>query len=324
MRKLAVLAVAIIVLATIGASYQLSANLVKTSNVVKIGYIPLALSLPVFVAEENGYFGSEGVKYGLVEMESTDSILKALVNNEIDAAFEVSLAPVLAFEEKNPNSIKIFSVSSLTTDKPFDSILVKPNSDIRSLKGLEGKKLGIFPGETGRVLTVLFKNFLKYKNVDSDKITFVKLLPDGQLESLNSGSVDAVLTFEPTVTQIIEELGARRLYGSFLANQLNYNPQGAAIFTTEFLKDNPEYAKKIMNVFDEAVNYRRLNEAGTRKILAGALDIDTNVADNMVLFEMVKNSEVNKEAVQAYIILLYKTDLLGKKLDAYKLVYSGS
>ena len=118
MRKLAVLAVAIIVLATIGASYQLSANLVKTSNVVKIGYIPLALSLPVFVAEENGYFGSEGVKYELVEMESTDSILKALVNNEIDAAFEVSLAPVLAFEEKNPNSIKIFSVSSLTTDKP--------------------------------------------------------------------------------------------------------------------------------------------------------------------------------------------------------------
>src|SRR3989338_922536 len=74
MRKLAVLAVAIIVLATIGASYQLSANLVKTSNVVKIGYIPLALSLHVFVAEENGYFGSEGVKYGLVEMESTDSI----------------------------------------------------------------------------------------------------------------------------------------------------------------------------------------------------------------------------------------------------------
>ena len=49
MRKLAVLAVAIIVLATIGASYQLSANLVKTSNVVKIGYIPLALSLPLLL-----------------------------------------------------------------------------------------------------------------------------------------------------------------------------------------------------------------------------------------------------------------------------------
>ncbi len=325
MKKLAVLAIVAILVIAVGASYQLSANLVKSSDVVKMGYIPLALSLPVYVAQEKNFFEAEGIRYELVRMDSTDSIIQGLVNNEIDAAFEVSLAPVLSFEGKNPNSIKIFSVSDLVSSKPFDSIVVKSGSKLFSLKDLEGKKLGIFPGQTGKTLTTLFKAFLKSRDIDSDSITFVGLVPDGQISALDKGNVDAVLTFEPTITQAAKQIGARRLYGSFLAEQISHNPQGAAIFTAEFVKDNPELAKKIVNVFDRSVDLMKTNEAGTRQLLTKWLPgLDSDVAKEMTLFQMVKNSDVDKSKVQEYADLLKSLGELDRSLDANSLVYSKS
>ena len=324
MKSIIILAIVAILVVGVGASYKLSGNLVKTNNIVKIGYIPIALSLPVYVAEENGYFQSEGVEYELVTMDSTDSIIKGLVDNQIDAAFEVSLAPVLSYEEKNPGSIKIFSVSDLTSQEPFDSIIIKQDSGLKTLKDLEGKRLGILPGQTGKTLISLFKEFLRPKGVDSESIQFISVAPDAQISALANGDVDAVLTFEPTVTQAMQSIQARRLYGSFLGEQIEHNPQGAAIFTSEFVKDNPVFAKKIVNIFDKSADYVKSNETGARKILSNRLRINTQVTSYMALFRMTKSLEIDKKIIQKYITVLNNVGLLGKKLDGSSLIYSGS
>lgn len=309
----------LVVIAVGLTSLQLSGNLLKPNNVIRIGYMPLSMSLPLFVATENGYFHPEGLEYELIHMESTDEIVQALLSNKIDVAFEADFAPVLGLEAMNPGLIKVFSVSDLTTDRPFHSIIARQESKISQLKDLEGKKVAI--SGYGRMLNILFANFLISKEIDPEKVLLVEVSPDAQLKALKDGMVDAAVAIEPTITQAMNSIGAKRIYGSFITEQLNHNPEGAAFMTSEFIRDNPDLAKKITKIFDRSVDYIRSDEARARGILAKTLDINQKTADTMTLFYMVKSSEVSRLKIQEYIDMLFNIDQINKKLVADNLIY---
>jgi ABC-type nitrate/sulfonate/bicarbonate transport system substrate-binding protein len=88
------------------------------------------------------------------------------------------LVPVLALESKYPGRFRIISHSVMTSDKPFDRVLVKSESSIKSPKDLAGKKLALIPGTTA---TNVMRAFLKQQGVDPQSVSFIQLAPTAQL-----------------------------------------------------------------------------------------------------------------------------------------------
>jgi ABC-type nitrate/sulfonate/bicarbonate transport system substrate-binding protein len=52
---------------------------------IKIGYMPIGMSLPTFVAAEKGLFEQEGLKVEITPFESSTLIIGALIAGRIDA-----------------------------------------------------------------------------------------------------------------------------------------------------------------------------------------------------------------------------------------------
>ncbi|MEK6953009.1 MAG: ABC transporter substrate-binding protein [Nanoarchaeota archaeon] len=180
-RKIMFISVMLIILALaiVGLSLSLTSK-EKTRN-VKIGYLPIMASLPLYVAQENNYFTEQGIQIETVQLQSSNQLVDALVRGDIDIVVESSAVPALIAETVDPGKIKIFSVSDITEGNPFDSLIIGEESNLESLKELEGKKIGVFPGSTA---TNLLKKFLSDKKVDISKIEFVQIIPSNQLPAL--------------------------------------------------------------------------------------------------------------------------------------------
>lgn len=285
---------------------------------VRIGHLPILASLPLYIAQENKYFEDRGINVEVVQLQSSNQLVDALVRGDIDIVVESSAVPVLIVETIDSDEIKIFSVSDITPETPFDSIIVRDDSTLNNLKDLEGKKIGVFPGSTA---TNLLKAYLEDNGVDTRNIEFIRIIPPNQLSALYVGSIDALHAYEPTISIAIESDNARKLYGSVYAEQLNHNPQGVALVSTDFINKNPELAKRVISAFNEASDFMKDEEESVRNIITKYIKVDEDVAKNTFLLYMSRSDEINEDILQDYADMLFKFGELEEKVDVSDLIY---
>ncbi len=307
--------VAVIIVGAFLIFYQKSSE----TKVVKIGYLPITASLPLYVAQENGYFSEQGVQIETVQMQSSNQLVDALVRGDIDVVVESSAVPALIAETIDSGKIKIFSASDITPETPFDSLVIKKDSSLSSLKDLEGKKIGVFPGSTA---TNLLKKYLSDNGVDISKIEFIQVIPTNQLLALYEGSIDVLHAYEPTTAIALQSGNAKKLYGSIYAEQLNHNPQGVALISTKFISENSRLAKKTIFAFNKASDFISKNDAQTREIVVKYVKVDKSVADNVVFLYMSRSDKINKDALQAYADMLNAIGEMENKIDVSTLLYN--
>lgn len=289
------------------------------TKVVKIGYLPIMASLPLYVAQENEYFSEQGVQVETVQMQSSNQLVDALVRGDIDIVVESSAVPALIAETIDSGKIKIFSASDITPETPFDSLIIKSNSLLSSLKDLEGKKIGLFPGSTA---TNLLKKYLSDNGVDTAKMEFIQIIPANQLPALYAGSIDALHAYEPTTAIALQSGNAKKLYSSIYAKQLNHNPQGVALISTKFISENSRLAKKTVAAFNQASDFITKNDAKTREIVVEYVKVDKGVADNVVFLYMSRSDKINKDALQAYADMLNAIGEMENKINTSNLLYN--
>src|SRR6266567_5674 len=204
---------------------------------VRIGYLNNTGSLPLFVAEEKGFFNEEGIQEEATPIATSNQLVDALVAGNLQAFPESSAYPVLAVELQSPGRLKIFAASAITRQRPFDVLLVKENSPITKLSDLAGKRIGVFPGSTA---TSLLRKYLKDSHVEVAGVTFVPIPPQTQLGALREGSIDALHSYEPTTAIALARGGVRKLFGSVYAELLEPNLQGVGVVSARFLREQPE------------------------------------------------------------------------------------
>lgn len=247
----------------------------KDQYVVRIGYIPIMPSkLPLEIAIQKGFFKEEGVEVEITELQSSNLVSDGLIRGDIDVTPEMSVLPFIAAEISDPGKMKLFQVTDLTVDKPFDSIIVKTNSSIQGLEDLKGKKVGVFSGSTA---TNMLKLLLKEKGIDASSIQFVQLPPAQQLQALSADSIDALFAYEPSLSISLASKETRKIYGSVFAELVNHNPLGGAFARTTFINEHPEEAKKVISALNKAADFIKTNDEDTRKIAQEAFKLNEEV-----------------------------------------------
>ena len=77
---------------------------------VRIGYLPIAGDLHVFVAQEFSYFREQGLEVELVELASGNEAVAALLSGKTDMQATLGVTTLLPLLEKSPGEvIVIFS-----------------------------------------------------------------------------------------------------------------------------------------------------------------------------------------------------------------------
>ena len=288
--------------------------------VVKVGYLQIMASkLPFQIAAEKGFFEEEGVVIKATELQSSNLLLDAMLRGDIDITPEISLFPYMTAELTAPGKMQIFSVTDLTKEEPFDSLLVKQDSNIHSLTELPGKKIGVPPGTTSTNLLTLF---LESKGVDTTNIQFIQLAPALQLQGLSAGSIDVLFAYDPLIAIGTKSQNMRVLYGSAWAELVDHNPLGGGLLTKAFVDNHPEAARRAVNAINKAYDFIETNPDETRQIMAKTFNLtDPNIINAVSLPKNKYLDDIDMTLLERLMTILVEAGELTKKPDLTKALY---
>lgn len=289
-------------------------------DMVKIGYLRIVMSLPTFVAAEEGFFAEEGLKVELVPFQSGTAIIDALVTGRIDANCGSATTGHWFAEQNVSGRYKIFLVYGPDTmvDNTYTAV-VRKDSPIKDFKGLNGKKVGHFPGVTSRALAkAVIRTQLK-----SESVFFTEVPPPNMVPALAAGQIDAFFSPEPLGMMAVSKGVGRYLRKhplSVLRLEKGF-PGGAFSFSTKFLKKGPELAKKLKVAEERAVDYIKAHEKEARSHLVKYTGLPEPLAMAIPFDKWIKIKELDKGAGQDYFNVLYKEGAYKKRTDTTKLYY---
>jgi len=313
MKRLAVLMVALVF--CVGASMHAGA-----AEPVKIGYLRITTSLATFVAQDKGLFEQEGLKAELIPFDSGTAITDALIAGRIDCIGSNAITGFWFAAQAAPDRFKIFlTYGTPSLANPTFVAIVKKDSPLKGLKDLRGKKVGTYPGATSIALA---KAIIRTQ-MDPEGATYTELPPPNLISALAAGQIDAFFAPEPMGMMARSQGVGRDLVKEPLGLLgIKEGFAGAAYgFSSQFLKENPERAKKLKAAYYKAADLINKDKDALRPLLVKYIGITEPVAMKVPIQYWIKIEKLNKQSTQKYFDLLYKEGAYKEWLDTTKLYY---
>lgn len=156
----------------------------------------------LYLAREKGWFDADAIR--LVEMPSASDSIQALFAGSLEGA-ALTLDEVLSV---NAAGLPLKVVAVLDVSLGADVLLAQPQ--YHQLSDLKGKRIGVENSATG---ALMLEGALEAGSLSPADVIPVYMTPDKHYAAFVNRSVDAVVTFDPMRTQLLEA-GARSLFDS--------------------------------------------------------------------------------------------------------------
>lgn len=321
--KLIVLAIAI--LAVCLAGYLLSSKRTVTNDssqlTLRIPDAKFMGLLPLYIAEEKGFFSKHQIKVEWVDVTDPGQAEKAFLSGYADM-HGTTFANALLAEVRQPGTLKLLIPASETSDHPGSYLLLKKDSQINSIDELRGKRIGTYSGPSQKAYAQIFLS-KQGMNIDKD-YELVQVSSSAQIQSLFGGAFDALFTVEPYGSVAINQ-GAKVLIDGVRTKYIA-NPfwVGAFVVTNDFAR-NGENMRRIIGALDESIMFIKTNDSASREILSKRTSIQSDVARRCHLYNWVTNPTENDiTQIQGLIDLLVAEKLLGRNVLVKPLIYRSS
>ena len=231
-------------------------------------------SLPLFVAQDAGYFADEGIEVAFNIDMSADALVDDIRSDRIDGAqfgSVLSVAQMLA----DGDDVKI--VRSLEySNLPIFTIITGPTSGIMSAADLAGKAISIYPGNEADVENMLAAAGL------AGQVDLEYLDPEqsGDLvDGLLSGQIPVSIG-PPMLSQVLTLYGGRALLDSMSIDGPRY-PASLLAFRSEVLAEQGDTVRAFLRALERAI--AALNATGGDPAAFGAFASEVGlVVDTLV------------------------------------------
>ncbi|WP_349295461.1 ABC transporter substrate-binding protein (plasmid) [Thioclava sp. 'Guangxiensis'] len=205
------------------------------------------LYLPLYVAQEQGYFADEGVKVTIETGGGGAQSWAAVIGGS--AQFSIQ-DPVFVpkSREMGADGVVVAGVQNAPTVFIFGS---DPTSLQDNLSALSGKRVITSPEPD---TTWAFMSYL----MEQEKLTDVDIVNvsiGNEIPAVMAGRADYALAVDPQVAQAELDNGLHSVY-SFSANQDWYPYAFSSLTTTQaYLDDHPEAAQGVVTAFEKASRF---------------------------------------------------------------------
>lgn len=155
----------------------------------------------IFWAKDNGYFAKEGLDVSIDQGTGSSATVTRIASGTYDAGFgDMNAIIQMAGTKPGQQPVMVYMIYNTP---PF-ALIVKKDSPIKSLKDLEGRKMGTPAGGSAGQL---FAALAKTNGIDADKVPVVNMQPQLQEQMLVKGDVDFSAIF--TVTSYANLIGMK-------------------------------------------------------------------------------------------------------------------
>jgi NitT/TauT family transport system substrate-binding protein len=233
-------------------------------------WLPIMQTTAYFVALDENLFEKACIEIVSTKMESPNQIIDALIAGRADFGPPGAAAGIaMIAESKFPGKLKVFGLQGggIAVNRINDGLIVKPDSPIKSFADLKGKTLGHVPGIQWRTIS---RHLVRAAGLDPDKdVKLVDLAVAMQVPAVVGGAVDATLSLEPVGSIAVASGKAIRAVVNPVAKVIA-DPfySGASIMTTKFMKEQPDVARRVVAVIDEATDMVNADFAKYKPVLS--------------------------------------------------------
>ena len=242
----------------------LAAAPVRAEDVVITQFGVAFAGNPFAIAIDGGYFKKAGVDItGIIAGAGGGTSVRNVMASELGYGEVVLSAAVAAIREGQ--DIRVVNVGARSTADVV--LVVKPESTIRSLKDLEGKKIGFSnPKSLSEILVILALEKGGLKADQAQRVALGSL--GGALTALEKGGVEAAITMQVVWAQRADKLRVILDAGRDLPPMV----QSVGIATGDLMRKSPEKLKKLIAARREAVRFMNGNPEQAAKMLQKYFD----------------------------------------------------
>ncbi len=213
---------------------------------------------PLYLARELGYLKDLNIR--LVEHTSATQVIRGFRNKTIDAAaLTLDEVLLLAQSAHQPRIVLVMDISV-----GGDAIIGRDS--IRSIHDLGGKKIGVEKSALG---AYILSRALEINNVPAHEVETVTLEAIEHVAAFQAGKVDAVVTFEPARSTLLNA-GARELFSS---TQIPNEILDVLVVREKYLKEHPEQINALIEKWFQALSFMRNHELAAAELMAPRLKL---------------------------------------------------
>jgi NitT/TauT family transport system substrate-binding protein len=276
----------ILVIALITAFAFNATNSKLETTKVKIGYVPVSQSLPLYLALEKGYFTSAGLEIEPIKFEAPNLYADAIVSGQIDfSANSLATGIMSIVETKNPGTFQIYGTNYADVNNAADVIVVPKDSTAATFADLKGKTCVTLDGPQFKtIFTKLAKDAgLKASEQGKGGDIFYKELPVTELvTALGSKTADCIVGLDPAGTVAVNK-GIGKLLGTSPISQAFGGKfyGGVSAVNTTFKSKNPTTTSKVVEIMDKATAEIQKDPQAAKQYLPKYLGIPAELVNSM-------------------------------------------
>ena len=261
----ATVALALVVLA------WLAPSLARATDTLRIAATRAPVSLPLYVAQQRGYFEDERLDVAITDCVGGTRCLRMVLDGKADLATTSEMPVVLqAFAHANAD---VAIVATMVHASDNLKLVARKASGVTRGEQLDGRKVGVIAGTSAQYL---LETHLLTVGVDPRHVTMVPLQAEETVAALQSGRIDAVAVWEPYGYAALhgpDAVGLRLpLTGGYIES---YNLVGRR---SQFAR-NDDVLARLLRAIDRAEQFIQAEPAAAQAILRDQLKLDQHFVD---------------------------------------------
>jgi len=238
---------------------------------ITIAYSTASNAVLVYIAFAKGFFAEEGLAATPQPHAFGKLALNAVFEGKADLATVADTPIVFAVM----NGKKITTLAVIQTSNKNEAIVARRDRGIEKPPDIKGKKIGVPFGTNAQFFA---DAFLLANGMERKQVTLIDMKPDEMATALDSGKVDAVSIFNPTVKQLEKGLGKR---GIVFFGEAIYTEAFCLAAEQEYAKKNPEAIKKVLRALIKAETFVKEHDEEARRLVAEFINTDKAVLDEI-------------------------------------------
>lgn len=256
-------------LASVLAALGCTAPAAAGAQTLRIAASRAPVSLPLYVAQQRGFFADEHLDVDLVDCIGGTRCLRQVFDGKADLATTSEMPVVLqAFAHAD-----VAIVATLAHASDNLKLIARKASGITRSEQLAGRRLGVI---TGTAAQYLLETHLLNVGVDPHGVTLVPLQPEDTVAALASGRVDGLAVWEPfgyAALHGVDAVGVRLpLSGGYIET---YNLVGRGAL----LAAHDDALVRLLRAVERAEAFIQANPADAQAILREQLKLDQHFVD---------------------------------------------
>lgn len=282
---------------------------------IAIGTPPIAEVEAAFVAKDEGMFEKNDLNVEFLPTGSNQTLVAALVAGSHQI---VAVSPTVLLQAVD-SGIDLVVVANCGVTAPRTAknagLAVRGGVEISKPEDLKGKKVGT--PSIGGTLDILFRQWLKQKNVSEKSVTFIEVPIPNTADVLKGGTIDAIIAGEPSLGRAVAQANGKVAF-NYMSELPENLPYTTFVATREWAKANAATIKSFRTAFAQAADYVAANQGKTREIVSKYTRLPIEVLNKIELPEC--KTVPTKAALDYFDGAMREGGMLTGKIDTAGLI----